>query len=467
MTAGRYELFLRQVQAKTPNFNPMHRHKRVLVSWYTDPRYISPFVLSDRQVTVGPKVSPDQAQAPFDGHTPYGRYDLLAALEALRLPVQFDAIVVWSDAHGSNQPVNLEAFDCPKILCVGDTHHMETPLRRMIDYARDARYEFVLSSHNRHHLHWFMEAGFANVAWLPGIKVQNLSRPFLDARKPEVCFFGSAGKTHVRRTQLLTELTRRKPFILTAMVGRREVAADRYSTSAVSLNCSLNGDLNLRIFEIIAAGGCLLTDRLSPQSGLDLLLSEGKEFVGYDTADECIEQGRFLLAHPEAALAIARAGNAAFVAQMLPERRAEQLFDWVFHGRLDSLFRVEKLPQGGPGDAPALSDRIRVYEQLQEMHRVLPSPSVLFMDDIPDVHVLDALDLRQLKIAIAQSHESPGAKPREIADRCAIIGPAQMAAAKWDAVVASQGGAVPPFVQSRRLIRTGLDTAPPLHGERI
>src|SRR5258706_11896741 len=165
----------------------------------------TPFVLSDRQVTVGPKISSDQAQEPFDGFTPYGRYDLFAALESLRLPTEFDAIVVWSDAHGANQPINLEAFRCPKILCVGDTHHLETPLQKMIDYQNDAKFDFILSSHNRHHLHWFVEAGFSNVAWLPGIKVRNLSRPFLDQRKAELCFFGTAGgKPHLRRKHLRT-----------------------------------------------------------------------------------------------------------------------------------------------------------------------------------------------------------------------------------------------------------------------
>src|SRR5258706_4854306 len=238
----------------------MHRQKRVLVSWYTDPRYIPPFVLSDRQVTVGPKISSGQAQEPFDGFTPYGRYDLFAALESLRLPTEFDAIVVWSDAHGANQPINLEAFRCPKILCVGDTNHLETPLQKMIDYQNDAKFDYVLSSHNRHHLHWFIEAGFANVAWLPGIKVRNLSRPFLDDRKAEVCFFGSAGgKAHLRRTHLLRELSQRKAFPFAAMIGRHDHAADRYSTSADLLNCSLNDHLNLRVFEIFPSERGLLT----------------------------------------------------------------------------------------------------------------------------------------------------------------------------------------------------------------
>jgi hypothetical protein len=439
----------------------MHRQKRVLVSWYTDPRYIPPFVLADRQVTVGPKVSPDQSQEPFDGFTPCGRYDLFAALEALHLPTEFDAVVVWSDALGENQPVNLEAFNCPTILCVGDTHHLDTPLQKMIDYQNDAKFDFILSSHNRHHLHWFIEAGYANVAWLPGIKVRNLSRPFLDDRKAEVCFFGSAGgKAHLRRTHLLRELNRRKAFPFVAMVGRRDHAADRYSTSAVSLNCSLNGDLNLRVFEILAAGGCLLTDRLSPQSGLDLLLREGKEFVGYDSVEECIEQARFLLAHPQSALAIARAGNDAFTAHMLPERRAQQLFDWVFQGQLDSLFRVDDFSRAGSRNVESLRERLQIYEQLQELNRVTQSASVLFMKDVPDVYALDALDLRQLKITIEQDDDPETmAKPHEIGERCTRMNASQLAATSWHCVVTNRDGSVPEFIRYKKLIRSGIGTS--------
>ncbi len=39
-----------------------------------------------------------------------------------------------------------------------------------------------------------------------------------------------------------------------------EQAAAIYNEAAVSLNISLNNDFNLRNFEVMAAGGCLLTD---------------------------------------------------------------------------------------------------------------------------------------------------------------------------------------------------------------
>jgi hypothetical protein len=418
--------------------NRVEGQKRILVSWNTDPRYIAPFKLSDMQVTVGPRSAPDQALGPFDGFTPSGRFDLSAALKSQALPGQYDAVVVRSDFTGGNQPLNLDVFDCPKILCVADIHQQAAPIRRLIDYAHEADFDFILCSFTRQHAHWFIEAGFEDVAWIPGL-VPNLSRPWSADRRREVCFFGGAGNTHPRRTQLLTDLKNSGALPLVVLRGPQEIGADRYAASSVSLNCSLNGDLNLRIFEILAAGGCLLTDRLSPAAGLDLLLQEGRDYVGYDSVEECMEQAGFLIQHNDLALGIARSGYDQFNAQMRPEKRARQLLDWVFHGRLDSLFRVTDFAVQRDGRRPPLETRIHLYEGLQELHRKHLSPSVLFMDDVPDIQVLDALDLRHLQITLAAGKRSGVFESAKIFERCRMMRHEEAARLSWDLVVTADG----------------------------
>lgn len=121
------------------------------------------------------------------------------------------------------------------------------------------------------------------------------------------------------------------------MTGTRELTAEIYAESVASFNASLNGDLNLRVFEVLSAGGCPLTDRLAPESGLGLLLDEDTHYFGYDTPEELVEKARYLLRSTEQALAVARAGTAAFVESMLPARRAADLLAWVFEDRLDDL----------------------------------------------------------------------------------------------------------------------------------
>ena len=90
----------------------------------------------------------------FQAFTPFQcPYDLGACVDKAGIGTAFDAVVVWADASGNNMPTGLAAFACPKVLCVGDTHHIGSPLRTMVEYAQAAGYDFVVSSHNRHHLH--------------------------------------------------------------------------------------------------------------------------------------------------------------------------------------------------------------------------------------------------------------------------------------------------------------------------
>ena len=409
---------------------------RILVSWSADPQFIPPFKLSATQVTVGPKLAPGQPLEPYDAFTPHGAFDLRAALETRGLPLEYDAIVVASDSTGMNRPVNLQAFDCPKVLFVGDTHHLDSPIRKLIDYAKAGNFDRIVCTFTRQHAHWFAEAGFADVVWLPGL-VPNVARPFSERRVRRICFFGHLSKHHVRRVQMLTAIDRLKEFpLLIRKRGGHHESADHYASSAVSLNCSLNGDLNLRVFEVLAAGGCLLTDRLSAQAGLDLLLKEGTHYVAYETVEECIEKTRFLLQNPAIALEIARSGHEAFHARMRPEQRARQLWDWMFHGRIDSCFRVTDFAHGGAGD-PDLADRLRVYEALQELHRTHLNPSVLFMNDAPAVHILDALDLPHLRMNRVHDEGQSPLPSHEAIKRCQTIGRAEAENIRWDYVVAA------------------------------
>jgi hypothetical protein len=193
---------------------------------------------------------------------------------------------------------------------------------------------------------------------------------------------------------------------LFAGTAPRETAADIYAESIVSFNASLNGDLNFRVFEVLSAGGCLLTDRLGPESGLGLLLEEDVHYVGYDTPDELVDKARELLQHPDRALEIARAGNAAFVKSMLPQRRAADFLGWIFDGRLDDLYRVPANDLAPHDPATDLMDRMRIYEALQQVHLEKERPRVVFDPAVPPIYRSDASDLRRLQVVVG-SRESP------------------------------------------------------------
>lgn len=374
---------------------------RILVSWYTRPGYIPPFRLSGNQVTVGPAYGDPGEEAVFQAFTPFQEpYDLGAFVEKAGVGTDFDAVVVWADASRNNMPSGLDAFRCPKLLCVGDTQHKDEPLRTMVAYAKGAGYDHVLSSHNRHHLHWFVAAGLTNVAWIPGIKVRHLPQA-PQTRLPGIAFVGNAGDAHPLRRTLLDAL-RAANLHLAAGTAPHEEAARIYGQALLGFNASLNGDLNLRIFEILSGGACLLTDRLAPQSGLSLLLEEDRHFVGYDGAEDLVDKARHLLAHPEAALRIGAAGAAHFEAQLAPALQQRRMLDWILGGRLDSLYQHawDARPALAAREGVSLDRRIAIYETLQEAHRQRPRLRVLFGTDVPTCHIADAADLHRAELAI-------------------------------------------------------------------
>ena len=58
--------------------------------------------------------------------------------------------------------------------------------------------------------------------------------------------------------------------------------------------------------------GCLLTDRLGPESGLDLLLTEDEHYVGYSSMDEAAGKIKWLIDKPSIRQQIAEAGYQRF-----------------------------------------------------------------------------------------------------------------------------------------------------------
>ena len=88
-----------------------------------------------------------------------------------------------------------------------------------------------------------------------------------------------------------------------------------YNRALISLNISLNGDLNFRPYEIIAAGGFMLTDRLTPEAGLDAFYTEGQHYIAYDGFSDLCAKLDYYLAHPGEAIAIAAAAHRHYLSR--------------------------------------------------------------------------------------------------------------------------------------------------------
>jgi glycosyltransferase involved in cell wall biosynthesis len=372
-------------------------------------------LVSTREIVCGPDMETTFTNGRLATlNVPVGRHDLRKIVEWLPADQKPELVVVKADASWRNLPTHLDGLACPKVLLVGDTHHMQAPLRRVLSYAASEPFDFVVIDHTRHHGHYFVEAGFDKVAWLPAFDVSpHLVPEGRDAANepsshcdPCVVFVGQVGAQHPYRTHVLETLGK-AGVPLRVLRATPADAARLYAGSRVSLNASLNGDLNLRVFEVLAAGGCLLTDRLSPEAGLDELLRDGEHAAVYQSDAELLARARSLLEDPAEARRLARAGHALYRREHTPGARIAALTRWIDGGSLEARWnlatdrRARMVRSANLGD---LQGRLAAYETVQERHRLRAATGErLGLVAWPEVDarlLVDLIDLPRLDLSI-------------------------------------------------------------------
>jgi hypothetical protein len=195
-------------------------------------------------------------------------------------------------------------------------------------------------------------------------------------------------------------------------------AAALHARTLISLNCSLNGDLNSRVFQVLSSGGFLLTDRLSPQAGLERLFRDGEHLICYDGVEDLQQKIEHYLNHPREARQIARAGRDEYRARHRPAQKIAELIgvlggDWPATARIEARGRTASHPPASPQRSEA---RVAVYEQLQELHRSEVGPSVMFTTGVDSALVADAVELPRMRVLVDRERgiadervSSPGA----------------------------------------------------------
>jgi hypothetical protein len=378
---------------KAPDLDDDYARLRVLVHWHSQP---GPPPFAPKQVIVGPCY--DTVEGP-DGvvslKVPFGPYDLKAVVDRLPAHQRPDVVIVALDSSRSSIPRNLAALDCPKALLIGDTHHLEAPLRFMVGYVLAERFDLLVGNHLPQHLHFFRHVDRGRIAWIPGVWVHNFSLPFRDDHPDPPVFIGHLGPHHPHRRRVLEAVCAAGlPLEILSNVAPWD-AAPRYNRSAAALNCSLNGDLNMRVFETIGHGAFLLTDRLAPEAGLTDLFGDGEALVCYDDAADLIGKLRDCLARPQDALAIARRGFSVYQREHRPEHKAQQLFS-ALAGDGRHPAPAWRDPRATGGEAQLWS-RLIVYEHVQEMQRDADALSLFATRNVSPWILADLVDLSRLR----------------------------------------------------------------------
>jgi hypothetical protein len=417
---------------------------RVLFATGTPANYMAPPRLGEEQIVCGPDW-PDVRRP--DGRwlslrTPVGEYNL-ATIAAKLPPVQKpDVVVCLVDASWRNLPRGLGAFKCPRVLLVADTHHLKQPLLGMLRYATSEPFNRTILLYDRHHAIVFRSAGVRNLHWFPGLtfphsdEVVRNARQSASARAAHIAFVGQVGAFHPRRTRLLGALAAHQLPVETKAVPQAE-ALRHYGGSLIGFNASLNGDLNLRVFEILATGAALLTDRLDPAAGLAQLLADDREMLSYGSPEELAERAAHAMAHPAEARKIGEAGARWFDENLSEARRRDAFQALAFDGTILPQFAFSPEETSNvlfAGAVDRLLHASRFYEMVQEMHRAQEIVRLAFSASVPsDVAMLCATLPRVQCMA-----DAPGVAADLVVMNAADAGQPAAAAARlcfWDARV--------------------------------
>jgi len=205
--------------------------------------------------------------------------------------------------------------------------------------------------------------------------------------------------------------------------------------------------LNLRVLEILASGGFLLTDRLGIESGFDALFTDRRHLVAYDDIEDCIEKSRRYLRDALSAAAIARAGHAAYETLLAPERIRSDFFALCESGVVRSEFEIGTDRRCGPPRVhqnDALMRRIATYEVLQALQLAQETSAVLATPAADPYLLSDAADLVRVELA-ADAIDDDGGKLDAFLTRAGVAsrvrrlrGAGEIREKRWDAVLATR-----------------------------
>lgn len=374
----------------------------VLVSYHTDPRYMSPAQFSPSQVSCGPFYEDaNKGGVAISRKTPVGMYDIKPIVESLPISQRPDLIIVKSDATRMNFPRNIGSLGIPSVLVIGDTQHQKSPLQTLIRYAAMEKYTVYVADHVRRHLHFFLEAGLRNVFWAPALNLRDWKIPFQQRRTVPLTFVGQSGKFHPFRRAILERLAADPVLQLHMGTATQAEASKIYASSECTLNLSMNGDVNLRVFEVLAAGGFLLTDRLHSQAGMDLLFQSGVHLETFADYDELRDKCLYYRAHPDEAMKIAWRGYSEFRRSHTPELKHRQLFALACKGRADDTWCAHldrrSIATTFKG-ADAFFNRIANYEYFQQRQLDGASQRILFSKGADPALAADLADLYRANV---------------------------------------------------------------------
>lgn len=206
---------------------------------------------------------------------------------------------------------DFSSFNVPTIYYGQDTHvFFEEYLK--VAKVQDYDYLFIAQKSD---VEKFKKNGCKNVYWLPPACDPEIHRCYNIPKIYDLSFVGGMptevpvkrGKEIFKRIKIMPNLQSK----FNMFVGRKYLydMAKIYSQSRIVLNMSIQGCLNMRVFEALSCGSLLLTNRT--WDGIEELFKDKEHLVFYEdyNLNEIIEKVQYYLTNPEEAGKIAKKGQ--------------------------------------------------------------------------------------------------------------------------------------------------------------
>ncbi len=381
----------------------------VLIPYHADIERIAPYPwCGKREIFCGPKL-PNKDTIKRKYIRTNGRFfDMDEVISQLKEKDQkIDLVFSVLESSTTCFPKNISKLKCPKCAVVADTHHLMYPISTIINYIKSENFEHILTASQRAHLHFFYEAGIRHSAFLPHNKAKFET---VDNKKSGLTYIGNRwGSPHLRRSRMVQFLEENLPKnnIPYHAYNRLPILMWRkvlMNSKMVALS-SLNGQFTPQIYNCLCAGTLCFIDELSQQTSFFRFFETGKHLVTWRSFEDLLKKISYYYNHPLEAEAIAKAGKLQAENNFgTSESLALTISEFVFENKIDPRFldiNDERCKNNRVESPEYFKARVRLYENIQELHRIHESLTLISMTEKNLKPSADLADLPRLRITHA------------------------------------------------------------------
>ncbi|MBI2431313.1 MAG: glycosyltransferase [Candidatus Hydrogenedentes bacterium] len=292
------------------------------------PLYVEAFRELCDVITIGPPLNRPLLESLKLGHTVAflepndiitETDDVLNALAQLPAGWKPDLLVGINSSGPAYR--NVHRVACPTAYLSVDTWHEPQ------EFITARSYEYVFAA-QRALVPWFRDAGCRHAAWVPLGCSPRRHFPIPSERLFDIVFVGST--LFVVNEQRVARLARLSQVynVGTKYGVSHEEMSQVFALGHLAFNSSIAQDLNMRVFEVLAMGLPLLTNRDAAANGLFDLFADEEHLITYSDDDLVQRAGRYL-EDVAARERIATAGRAEVLARHTYRHRVETILETV------------------------------------------------------------------------------------------------------------------------------------------